>query len=115
MLLASSGEIGNQQNVGPTRLLGPAWLLIGIPLGLWLTLKGRLGLAGMALSPYLFPHYYLALLWEAAPGVDGDSIAPHAKAGDVLTRPQGGSRLRLFRPGRPPSSERYPPTRGGSG
>lgn len=51
-------------NLGPTRLLGPAWLLIGGPLAVWLTTRGRVGLAGLAITPYLAPEYLLLLLWE---------------------------------------------------
>ena len=51
-------------NLSPTKLIGPAWLVIGVPLAAWLTLKGRVGLAGLAISPYLLPGYLLVLLWE---------------------------------------------------
>jgi len=50
-------------NLSPTKLIGPAWLVIGVPLAAWLTLKGRVGLAGLAISPYLLPGYLLVLLW----------------------------------------------------
>ena len=51
-------------NIGPTRLLGSAWLLVGLPLAAVLTMKGRVGWAGLALSPYVVPQYLLAILWE---------------------------------------------------
>lgn len=51
-------------NLSPTRLVGPAWLVVGLPLAAWLTVKGRVGLAGLAISPYLLPGYLLVLLWE---------------------------------------------------
>ena len=51
-------------NLSPTKLLGPAWLVIGVPLAAWLTVKGRVGLAGLAISPYLLPGYLLVVLWE---------------------------------------------------
>jgi hypothetical protein len=51
------GEIANDFNLSPSRFLGPAWLLIGVPLGAWLTIRGRLGWATMAVSPYLLPYY----------------------------------------------------------
>ena len=51
-------------NLSPTKWIGPAWLVIGVPLGAWLTLKGNVGLAGLAISPYILPAYPLALLWE---------------------------------------------------
>lgn len=64
MLLASGGEVSNVYNFGPTAVFGTAWLLVGLPLGLWLFLHRRVGLAALVASPYLFPHYYLAMLWD---------------------------------------------------
>jgi len=60
----SSANYEHVANFGPTRILGSAWLLVGIPIGAWLTLKGRVGLAGLAVTPYLLPAYFLVLLWE---------------------------------------------------
>jgi len=51
-------------NLSPTKILGSAWLIVGIPLAAWLTWKGRVGLAGMAMTPYALPGYLLVLLWE---------------------------------------------------
>jgi hypothetical protein len=56
-LLRSGGEIANDFNLSPSRLIGPAWVLIGVPLAAWLTIRGRLGWATMAVSPYLLPYY----------------------------------------------------------
>lgn len=66
-LVESTSEIDNVHNWSPTRWLGPAWLVVGVPLGAWLTWKGRLGLAALAVTPYAFIHYYLVLLWEVSP------------------------------------------------
>lgn len=52
-------------DLGPTRVLGGAWLIIGIPLGAWLLYRGRPAWAGLAVTPYLVPQYFLALVWEA--------------------------------------------------
>ena len=54
-------------NVGPSRFVGLAWLIVGLPLGAWLTWKGRLGWASLAVSPYLLPYYLLMGLLELAP------------------------------------------------
>jgi hypothetical protein len=51
-------------NFGPTRVFGPAWLLVGAPLAAWLTVRGRVGFAGLALSPYILAPYYLMGLLE---------------------------------------------------
>ena len=67
-LTRSAGDVRNVFNLGPTGFIGPAWLLVGIPLGVWLTFRGRLGWASLAISPYLLPYYYLMLGLEVAPG-----------------------------------------------
>lgn len=51
-------------DLGPTRFIGTAWLVVGVPLAVWLGLKGRVGWAGLAMSPYLAPQYFMALLWS---------------------------------------------------
>jgi len=51
-------------NVGPTKLVGMVWLLIGVPLATFLTLRGWVGVAGIAISPYVLPGYLLVLLWD---------------------------------------------------
>ena len=68
-MLAAMTSIQSQQmalnvNLSPTHWIGPAWLVVGIPLAAWLTWKGRIGLAGLALTPYILPSYWLVLLWE---------------------------------------------------
>ena len=50
-------DIANDFNLSPSRFLGVAWLIIGVPLGVWLTIRGRLGWASMAISPYLLPYW----------------------------------------------------------
>jgi hypothetical protein len=50
-------DIANDFNLSPSRFIGAAWLVIGIPLAGWLTIRGRLGWASMAISPYLLPYY----------------------------------------------------------
>lgn len=56
--------IGLDYNWGPSAFLGPAWLLFGVPLALWLTWRGSVGWAGLAISPHVLPYYLLVLLWE---------------------------------------------------
>jgi hypothetical protein len=50
-------DIANDFNLSPSRFIGLAWLIIGLPLGAWLTYRGRLGWASMAISPYLLPYW----------------------------------------------------------
>lgn len=64
-VLAASGDVGIPSNVGPSRFIGVVpWMAIGLPLAAWLTWRGRLGLASLAVSPYWLPYYLLALLLE---------------------------------------------------
>ena len=72
-LLSSTDEIGSAFNIGPTALIGPWWLLLGIPLGAWLFWRGRVGLAGLAISPYLLPYYLMVALLDlrSSRGPDG--------------------------------------------
>ncbi len=46
-------------NIGPSFFVGLWWLILGIPLGIWLTLKGRVGWAGLAVTPYWLAQYLL--------------------------------------------------------
>lgn len=64
-LLAAGGDVAIPSNVGPSRFIGTLpWLAIGLPLAAWLTVRGRLGLASLAASPYWLPYYLLVLLLE---------------------------------------------------
>lgn len=79
-LLALGHEAGSPNNLGPSRLLGAAWLLIGIPLAAFLTWKGRLGWASLAAShPYVLPYYLLMLVLEV-PGRFRRSAVEHRSA-----------------------------------
>lgn len=66
MALATVGtdQIGTLLNLSPSRFIGGWWLLIGVPLAIWLTLRGRVAVAALAISPYVLPHYLLLLLIE---------------------------------------------------
>ena len=73
-------------NAGPTRLLGMWWMLVGVPLAIWLAAHRRFGLAGLAITPYLFPQYLLVALWDV---VKHQSVArdEHAVAHDAGRSP----------------------------
>ena len=82
--------------IGPTAWLGRWWLLAGIPLAAWLTWRGHIGWAGLAVSPYITPQYPLMVLWELAPrhrhvgarlGIDG--VVDLAAATDGRQRNEG--------------------------
>lgn len=68
-------------NLSLSRFLGLWWLVLGIPLGAWFFFRGRVGWAGLAISPYIWPYYLYWLMPEAnraepartpAPGRDSD-------------------------------------------
>jgi hypothetical protein len=63
-LAASSSEMGSALNFGPSRLIGWVWVPVGLGLAAILTLRGRLGLAALAASPYWLPYYFLFPLLE---------------------------------------------------
>lgn len=48
---------GPAWDIGPTAIVGAWWLVVGVPLAGWLTLRGRIGWAGLAMSPYILPQY----------------------------------------------------------
>lgn len=70
-VLRGEDMMGSAFDVGPSRWLGWWWLALGVPLGGWLTWKGRVGLAGLAVSPYVLPYYGMILLWELRNAVPG--------------------------------------------
>jgi hypothetical protein len=74
-LFASTDEIGSAFNIGPTALVGLWWLVLGIPLGAWLFWRGRVGLAGLAISPYLLPYYLMVALLDLPEERRGRSTA----------------------------------------
>ena len=57
-------QLGYGLNLSPTRFIGPWWLLLGVPLGAWLTWRGHLGWAAFAVSPYVLPYYLIFGLLE---------------------------------------------------
>lgn len=59
-------------NASPTHFIGGLWFVVGLPLALWLTWRGRVGLAGLAMSPYIMPYYLLFGLLELSPPGSAD-------------------------------------------
>jgi hypothetical protein len=64
MLVNSSTETLLPSNVGPSRFIGYWWIVIGIPVAVWLTVKGRVGWAALAANPYWLPYYLLMPVLE---------------------------------------------------
>jgi hypothetical protein len=67
ILTSAGGAIDAPLNLSPSRYLGIAWLLVGVPAAAYLTIKRRIGLAGLALSPFLLPYHYLIGLIDTPP------------------------------------------------
>lgn len=56
--------MGHELNLSPSRFLGWAWWPIGIVLAGVALRFGRLGIASLAIQPYLYPQYLLMALLE---------------------------------------------------
>ncbi len=54
---SAAKDVANTLNLSPSRFIGYWWLLIGLPAAAWLTVRGRLGWASLAVSPYLLPYW----------------------------------------------------------
>lgn len=67
LLIVNATEYESVFNVGPSSIIGAAWVPIGMLLAAALTLTGRLGLASVAASPYLLASYLLMLILEFRP------------------------------------------------
>ena len=66
-IIAAGRDASLPSNVGPSRFIGTLpWIVIGAPLAAWLTLRGRVGLASVAASPYWLPYYLIMPLLELA-------------------------------------------------
>jgi hypothetical protein len=76
-LVASTDEVHSIWNLGPSRLIGLWWLVAGVPLALWLLLRGRLGLASLVFSPYWLPYYILFTLVDL-PGTRPETLKMRA-------------------------------------
>jgi hypothetical protein len=74
-LFGSTEMVGSVFNVGPTAVVGLWWLFAGIPLGAWLFWRGRVGLAGLAVSPYLLPYYLMVALLDLPSSRDPGGVA----------------------------------------
>ncbi|MGH2489558.1 MAG: hypothetical protein ACRDFR_08075 [Candidatus Limnocylindria bacterium] len=78
-------ELANEFNFGPSALIGALWIPIGAALAVWLTWRGRLGLASMAISPYWLPYYFLMLLLEFRTSDGSSAIGTGARPGSAIS------------------------------
>jgi len=71
-LVGAQSELHADLNLAPSALIGAWWLPIGAAAAIWLTYRGRLGLASIAASPYWLPYYFLMLLLELVRPAEDD-------------------------------------------
>ena len=64
LLETGTSQIGIPFDVGPARLIGLAWVPIGLALSAVLVWRGRVGWASLAASPYWLPYYLFMPLLE---------------------------------------------------
>ena len=52
-------------DLGPSQWIGLWWYPLGLAVAVWLTWRGRVGLASVAVLPYWLPHYWMMGLLDA--------------------------------------------------
>ncbi len=67
LVATPAGELLHESNFTLTRFVGWAWVPIGAVLAILFVAKGRIGLASIAIQPYLFPYYMMFGLLELRP------------------------------------------------
>lgn len=84
-MLTAVGTDGVEKafNLSPSRFLGRAWLILGLPAAAWLTWRGRVGFAALAISPYLLPHYLMFALLELDRNADARRSLPRERPAQV--------------------------------
>jgi hypothetical protein len=78
---ASGFEATQAYNFGPTRFVGYAWFVVGVPLAVYL-FRRHPGWAGLAISPYVFGQYWLMVLVDPQMASDDNADRP------AQTRPE---------------------------
>jgi len=67
VLLGSGHDIVNASNMAPSKLIGYAWVPLGVLGAVWAFRRGWLGLASLLASPYWLPYYFLIVLLDLSP------------------------------------------------
>lgn len=83
-LTTTGPEMIAAYNIGPSHLVGAWWLPIGLALAGYLTLRGHVGWASVAISPYVLSYYLMVGLLELR--------RPYATAPPSAPRPQARER-----------------------
>jgi len=104
-------EIGTPPtfNLAPSAWIGGWWVLLGLPLAAWLTMRGRLGLASLAASPYLLMYYLLfgllelrangpGAIWSRTTGIIDTALGHFRLASSRSAAPGTSVRIRAWTP-----------------
>ena len=83
LLAVGTDQVGTLLNLSPSRFLGAWWLVAGVPLGIWLTVRGHPGFAALAMSPYVLPHYLLLLLLELPDRIKTSDVGERTAPGEA--------------------------------
>lgn len=91
VLTSSGSELGVPYNVGPSAIIGVAWVPIGIALAVWLTLRGRVGWASLVMSPYWLPYYLMMPMIDLrrVPRPERSRVAKYPASVSVTPAPIG--------------------------
>jgi hypothetical protein len=84
ILLTSGQDIANTTNMAPSRIIGYAWVPLGVLGSVWAFRRGWLGLASLLASPYWLPYYFLMVLLDLSP-------RPAPSSGQIDPSPTGSS------------------------
>ncbi len=67
LIAAGAEQIESVFNVAPSVVIGPAWVVLAIPLAIWAFRARRPALSGLLIQPYWLPYYLLILLADPLP------------------------------------------------
>lgn len=62
--MIDNAKVSSLANLSPSAWIGWWWIPIGLALSVWFTVKGRFGLASLAISPYIGMYYLMMGLLE---------------------------------------------------
>lgn len=83
LLTVGADMVGTLLNLSPSRFIGAWWFPVGAALATWLTYRGRVGLAALAVNPYVLPHYLLFALLDLDPPKVNEDIGSGPPRGEA--------------------------------
>jgi len=82
ILVSSGSELGVSYNVGPSAVIGLAWVPTGMALAALLTWRGQVGWASLVISPYWLPYYLTIPIADLQKSHTINGRSPRADAGE---------------------------------